>query len=106
MSTAKTELEISLEAQIEAVKKKRNAIQSTADALSIDLVNLRRKLRDEWNRKSNIEIDRLKYLLADRYSISQDSERFKKIFSIAWDRGHSGGLQDVSSAFDEMADLL
>lgn len=106
MSGEKTELEVSLEAQIESIKKQHSICQGQADALSVRLTEVRRQLRDEWNRKSRDEIEQLKSLLAHRYSIDANSERFKTVFAIAWDRGHSGGCQEISNCFDEMAALL
>lgn len=43
--------------------------------------------------------------LFDEYGVS-DAPKREKAFSIAWDRGHSGGFPDVASCFSSLAELI
>lgn len=102
----RTPLEIELEARLEALRVKKKTQQKKVEDTELEIQGARRQLRDEWNRKASLDVTNLKDVLSERYGIPQTDPRFQKAFDIAWSRGHSAGLNEVASCFDEMADLL
>jgi flagellar biosynthesis/type III secretory pathway protein FliH len=96
----KTEAE--LQDEIFALKAKTKA---TEDALNQAKRERQRREREERNRLENEAIEAQKQELAECYGLPRD-ERFEQAYGIAWQRGHSGGLGDVASVFDDIAPLI
>jgi hypothetical protein len=44
--------------------------------------------------------------LCEYYEVDPDNPKVSLLFSLAWERGHSGGLWDVAEYFGEMAELI
>ena len=96
----KTEAE--LQDEIFALKAQTKA---TEDALNQAKRERQRREREERQRIENEAIESQKQELAECYGLPRD-ERFEQAYSIAWQRGHSGGFNDVASVFDDIAPLI
>ena len=96
----KTEAE--LQDEIFALKAQTKA---TEDALNQAKRERQRREREERQRIENEAIEAQKQELADSHGLPRD-ERFEQAYSIAWQRGHSGGLGDVASVFDDILPLI
>jgi flagellar biosynthesis/type III secretory pathway protein FliH len=96
----KTEAE--LQEEIFALKVQTKA---TEDELNQAKRERQRREREERQRIENEAIEAQKQELAECYGLPRD-ERFEQAYSIAWQRGHSGGFSDVASAFDDIVPLI
>ncbi|MFV2015178.1 MAG: hypothetical protein ACC656_07120 [Candidatus Heimdallarchaeota archaeon] len=64
--------------------------------------NNQQKIREERHQKHFVEF---KADLAETYKIS-DHPKLDKLFDMAWERGHSEGLNSVEIEFAELSELL
>lgn len=61
--------------------------------------------RAEYNRGEGEAIERFWADVAENEGIDKDDPFFLRMRSIAWEQGHSSGLNDVLCAFDELLPL-
>ncbi len=106
MSELKTTTELMIEARIAGYKQQRESAQEQVKGFDEAIKVQNKLLRDEWNRKASEQIDQLHSRLEKSYKVSRTDLKYQKIFQLAWDRGHSEGLEHVEFLFDEMAELL
>ena len=65
----------------------------------------RRKRKAERDAEETRAIVELKKELSGEYGIPVNA-KFEKAWNIAWDRGHSSGLDEVRSIFGELVELF
>jgi hypothetical protein len=106
VNKAPTEIESRLGAEIALLQEKAQGLFEAREVIKGQIEAKRKELRQEWNRKEAENVAHLRQVLSERYGVSEASEKFQKVFEIAWSRGHSSGFNEVSNCFDEMADLL
>lgn len=68
----------------------------------------RKELREAKNKyseeHSKLQIE-FKLALFEEYNVSDNPKR-EKAFSIAWEKGHSNGLNEVESEFSDLVELI
>ena len=60
----------------------------------------------ERRKKAQIERHNLMANLAHKYGFETLTPKVIKCFDIAWDYGHSAGLHEVESYFDDLVELI
>ena len=61
--------------------------------------------RRKWREEENTRIEAAKAEMADTYGLERNA-KFDIAWGIAWDHGHSAGIDEVKNYFQELADLL
>ena len=61
--------------------------------------------RRKWREEENARIEAVKAEMAETYGLARNA-KFDIAWAIAWDHGHSAGMDEVKSYFQELADLL
>jgi flagellar biosynthesis/type III secretory pathway protein FliH len=89
-----------------------NEITHLKEELADKSANLQRLRKDEERKKRDLErkreaeeIEAVKAELAAEYKIERNA-KFDKTWSIAWEYGHSSGLDEVKNYFHELVELI
>jgi hypothetical protein len=61
-----------------------------------------RKMRKEQEAR---DIENAKLELLEEYGIERN-DKFERAWSVAWDYGHSSGIQEVKNHFADLVDLI
>ena len=61
--------------------------------------------RQQWREQEARDIEAAKAEMAQRYGLERNA-KFDRAWEIAWDYGHSSGINEVKLYFEELAELL
>jgi len=91
------------------LKTESAALKAKAQELYDQAKILQREERKaKWRKekeKEYAEIEESKSRLAKEYNLERNA-KFEKAYALAWDYGHSSGINEVENYFHELAPLL
>ena len=67
---------------------------------------LQRRVTQIWGEISAIEEEVFRNLLSEEYGLPRSHPKFDKVYSYAWQQGHSAGFSEVEGVFMDVVELV
>lgn len=98
------DVEAEHEAKSEAVKSEDSKRREAE--MREEIKALQRRRREIWGKIEIIVQDTFKNLLAEEYGLPRTHPKFDKVYSYAYEQGHSSGYSDVEIYFADIVDII